>query len=115
MGVKRALRRWFRTRKARAASSNRLGGFAAWQRFNERSERTERLIAELAKTIPTDLRFTFVLPASVARVARTLESLFRQSYPNFEIILLEAESGGSAPSDDRVRRLAVPADLSPAS
>src|SRR5262245_57532183 len=91
MGVKRALRRWFRSRKARAAYSSRLEGFAAWQKFHAPSPRVDRLVRELTSQVPTDLRFTFVLSARAGNDSGTLASLLGQSYANFEIILLGAE------------------------
>ena len=67
----------------------RLDGFAAWQEFNAPSERTRRLFEELAKDVPTDTRFAFVVAGTLERLDETLESLIGQSYGNFEIVLIE--------------------------
>src|SRR6476619_7391324 len=86
MGLKRALRRWYRGRKARLSPRQRLEGFAAWQKFNAPSERTRRLFEELAKDVQTDTKFTFLVSATLERLDETLESLIGQSYRNFEIV-----------------------------
>ncbi len=121
MGLKRALRRWFRGRKARLSPRQRLDGFAAWQEFNAPSERTRRLFEELAKDVPTGTKFAFILTATLERLDETLESLTGQSYRNFEIVLLEEENnarelkaalGRWETRDDRIRRVRVPPDVS---
>ena len=119
MGLKRALRRWFRGRKASFTSRDRLEGFAAWQAFNAPSERSRRLVEESAKSVPTDTKFTFVLRASLAGLDATLESLVGQSYRNFEIVLLEGKDSTAALDrwvlrDDRIRRVRVPPNVSAA-
>ena len=115
MGLKRALRRWYRGRKARLSPRQRLEGFAAWQKFNAPSERTRRLFEELAKDVQTDTKFTFLVSATLERLDETLESLIGQSYRNFEIVLLEDED--SAPEvrgHDKIRKVRVPPNLSSA-
>ena len=123
MGLKRALRRFIRGRKARLSSRQRLDGFVAWQKFNTPSERTRRLVEELAKDVPDDIRFSFIVPAGLTTLDPTLESLTGQSYRSFEIVLIE--EAANAPQlqealerweqrDNRLRRLRVPPTVSAA-
>ena len=121
MGLKRALRRFIRGRKARLSSRQRLDGFAAWQKFNEPSDRTRRLIEESSKDVPTDIRFSFIVPAGLTALDATLENLVGQSYTNFEIVLIEEASGALQAAlerweqrDNRLRRLRVPPTVSAA-
>jgi GT2 family glycosyltransferase len=115
MGLKRALRRFIRGRKTRLSPRGRLDGFATWQKFNAPSERRRRLFEELAKDVPTDIKFSFVVPATLERLDEMLESLIGQSYRNFEIILLEEED--STPElrrHDKIRKVRVSPNLSSA-
>src|SRR4029079_2473067 len=113
MGLKRALRRLIRGRKARLSPRQRLEGFAAWERFNAPSERTRRLFEVLAKDVPTGTKFAFVVAAKLERIDEMLESLIGQSYRNFEIVLLEGEdSAPDSGEDEKIRRVRIPRNLS---
>jgi GT2 family glycosyltransferase len=113
MGLKRALRRFIRGRKARLSSGKRLDGFAAWQKFNAPSDRTRRLVEETAKGVANDIRFSFIVPAGLTTLDATLESLVGQSYTNFEIVLLEEADGTpELRAHDKIRRVRVSPNLS---
>ena len=76
--------------------SRRMDSFAAWQVFNAPSERSRQAIDAFCKRNPKDVFFSIVLLISGhtrAGIEETIVSIAAQSYPNFELIIVEDARG----------------------